>query len=270
MEDYRRLQALKWEQQQQSSGGDESTIIVKKKPVIIDSCSLNSIIEFNNKRTGILFGKADDEDITIDAIYECSQDVITGEALMDSRLIQVRNLSSLMGLKPLGILVTSDEESKLPGFLIRLCNMHNFSAYILLIILPATVIVYEPTDACFRHVKAKTLRYDTTLKGPTVDGGLYKKDLVRSLDFTKREVNTIIHTGFFRLNRPDHIPTIEDVKAFLIARKDIPELYLKLADYHLILFLADVFGESTGERIILSIFREDDELVKDLIDILLL
>lgn len=290
MDDYRRVQADKWK---------------KKKPpqrtvqaeILVDSTSLDSISTFLAKttsgkilRSGILYGTIENINgseesssssteeikrrIVVDAIYESAQDTNTGEPLYDCRSDMIQNISALMGLRPVGILVGgSGCVSPQSQSLCRAANLMGAIAHIILFIENLGETKGFILEAkCLEYVRTGRLTPSTTLKGPTVNGGLDGSTLYSSIEVTRRQINQVVHTGFYRLNRPDHTPTLEDVRAYIIARRDhanIPELHNQLADYHLLLFIADMLGESSAERAILAIFQEEDELVEDLIETLL-
>lgn len=298
---YRQLQAEKWQKSQEKPPAPtlEEDDYPKQNDsiaiVAIDNTSLESIKKFRLEwdqelcvsdrkifRTGVLFGTIAEDKFTVivDAIYELPQDSITGEVMRDSRIQLVTRLSKLMGLHPVGLLV-SFRGAGYEGYqraqdLVQLINLEGAICHILFMVSSGYMSDHQaaivPTAQCFSHVKRGTLTSETTLTGPTVNGGLELSPLQRSIAIVKRMENTIIHTGFYRLNRPNHTPTMDDAKAFIISRKTkagIDKIHQQLADYHLIMFLADVLGESTAERIIISIFGEDDELLEDLMEVLM-
>lgn len=305
MDEYRRIQQERWKDRVRSSEPEAVVTLDKWKPthVQVDNTSLESIITFLKStegripRTGILYGAPGIVQdgmnmVVVDAIYECSQDVTTGEPLWDSRENMVSTISGRMGLHPVGILITTEDPHPRmvdkASHLIRACKLHSPGApmgdqgfcvnesHIILIVSQVgpeySVSAVCVTDSCREYVAQGTLHEDTSLAGQTARGGLDGTKLQFPLEVLRRSVNLIIHTGFYRLNRPNHTPTMEDVAAYIIARRDraqIAELHKQLADYHLILFIADTLGESAAERIIISIFTEEDELVTDLIDLLL-
>ncbi len=285
MESYRRLQAEKW---RRSIEPKDATPVVDSPISIltVDANSLDSVREFcktsQGRRTGILFGALDDDgySVIVDAIYECSQDPVTAEPLRDTRMPMISRINSLMCLRPVGILVTSDDtEPKLAeraADLLRVSQLEGAAARVLLMISSREpdykVGAILLTDACLQLAKSGELTKTTTLAGKTVNGGLDGITLQRPLAVVKRTVNTIVHTGFYRLNRPNHTPTLDDARAFLLARREkagIEKLHIQLADYHLILFIADALGELAAERVIIAIQREEDELVEDLIGLLM-
>lgn len=270
LQEYRAKQAQRWLQKSTPSS---------LSSIQIDANSLKSLWDFFIKtegiipRFGILYGTnvlSQQNEIIVDAIYECSQDTTTGRILVDSRRTVVHDISSLMGLKCVGILTSAREITA--EILVYSINIGG--ALVIIQVDPKTQSinsVFQITEKCKTLIQSGELTTSSTLKGTTVaNGGFWLKDLVTGLNpsiITQRTCNDIIHTGFYRLNRPDHIPTCEDMKAFLIARsKTIPELHKQLADYHLILFIADTFGSLTAERIIISIFTEDDSLVEDVME----
>ena len=257
--------------------------------LVVDSTSLSSIRLFMREtgggqipRIGILYGAVseDKSSIIVDSIYECAQDILTGEPLHDTRSPMVARLSGLMGLRPVGLLVSSLEVEPMmaenAADLVRLIKLDGAIAHAILIVSRKGdnhhMAAIVATQDCIDHVSFGTLTEGTTLGGRTSRGGLDGTTLQRPLKIEKRTVNQVIHTGFYRLNRPNHAPTMDDVRIFIIARRDkahLDKLHLQLADYHLILFIADVLGESTAERVILAIFQEDDDLLTDLVGLLL-
>lgn len=243
--------------------------------VAVDESSLNSIKSYLSPerkfRNGILFGTVEDNTtVIVDAIYEMTQDNLTGEPLLDSRIAMVRNLSKLMGLQPVGLLVTGDEVKA--SHLCQLLRLEGAISHVLLLITEESTKAIIPTVECFNHMRAGELTADTTLLGRTHGGGLDGKRLQREAPVVKRTVNTIVHTGFYRLNRANHTITMNDARAFILVRREkakIKELHLQLADYHLILWIGDTMGENTAERVIIAIHQEDDSLIEDLVELLL-
>lgn len=294
MDSYRQLQADRWRKSQGYSTPVEPTIDsqTQVKPVLIkemckaltpgeeqslsivavDESGLNSIKSFLNEvnphRTGVMFGDIAEDGFTVvvDVIYETAQDSVTGEPLLDARLPAVRSLSNLMRLRPVGILV-SDKEVK-ASHLLRVRELEDAICHILLIVNEESLRAIVPTVDCFEC----DLTVKTSLMGRTHGGGLDGTRLQREIPVVKRTVNTIVHAGFYRLNRSNHTPTFNDARAFILARREkakIGPLYLQLADYHLLLWIADSLGESTAERVVIAIHQEDDSLVEDLVELLL-
>lgn len=271
--------------------------------LVIDATSLDSIIGFIKDtggkvpRTGILYGVpgVDYEGlnaVVVDAIYEVAQDTSTGEPLRDTRAAMVGRVSENIGIHPVGILITTEEAQPLTvtkaADLVRAaCVKSNAGArgnqgfktqhaHVVLMISVVgpeyRVAAVALTQSCLAHHAAGVLTASTSLTGQTVRGGLDGITLQRPLEIMRRQVNQVIHTGFYRLNRPNHTPTLDDVRACILARRNtakIGELHKQLADYHLLLFIADTLGESAAERAIIAIFTEEDELVEDLVGLLM-
>lgn len=284
MDSYRLSQAARWREKQPKPPLEGSVELPQAttaslseavNTLMVDATSLDSITSFvmkGNPRCGILYGVLEGHMIVVDAIYECAQDTTSGEPLHDTRMPMVQSISGLMGMRPVGILVTSDDLPSASMF-VRLARLTGAVAHALLVVNRQGVFNgYRATQSCLDHVAANRLTNETTLTGPTVRGGLHRAPLSTPLDVVKRQINQVVHTGFFRLNRPDHVPTLNDARAFIVARRDkanIGEIHKQLADYHLLLFIADRLGESAAERAILAIFQEEDELVEQLVELLM-
>lgn len=292
MHSYRELQAQRWREKlrQEPEVSSPSVAAVVTPPptedrisiIAVDATSLESVRTYiqvsKNPRSGILFGSVvvDEElgyvSVVVDAIYECAQDCTTGEPMRrDARMAMVVRLNQLMGMRPVGILVTGTEVCA--ADLVRLFELgETCTARVILLVGPTEDLAIVPTTQCYHLMAQGQINRETTLAGQTVKGGVDGKTLQRSVPVVKRTVNTVIHTGFYRLNRPNHTPTLDDARAFILARREnakIANLHLQLADYHLVLFIADAMGESTAERVVLAIYQEEDELVENLVELLL-
>jgi hypothetical protein len=298
MDSYRQLQAEKW---QRNAINVEPPIVepisdapplIKQQPpalkpeqeerisiVAVDSTSLESIKTFLKEsdglipRYGILFGTIGEDGYTIivDAIYEASQDVITGKFLRDSRQPMVTRVAAVMELRPVGILIAKISKNLTASDLIQVAQLPHAAAHALLLMSTVgpdfQVTGFVPTKELFEKLQTGQLTEGTTLTGKTVNGGLDGMTLYKSVAVVTRALNDVIHNGFYRLNRPNHTPTLEDAKAFIAVRREkakITEMYLQIADFHLLLFLADELGEETAHRAILAIHQKEDELIEDL------
>jgi hypothetical protein len=299
MDSYREAQAQRWLRKQLSTTaliGQEpplATVIpeppvvetpslIKKMPspltpeqeqsisiVAIDQTSFDSLISAKEFACGILFGTIEDSHtVIVDVIYELPVDLFIHEVLRDTREEMVIRLSRLMGLQPVGVIITNNNEL-ISTNLIQVMQLKSAITHVLIIVnTEGEARAVVPTPRCY----SAKLSPETTLNGQTVAGGVDGTLLQRKIAVVKRAVNTIIHAGFYRLHRQNHTPTFNDARAFIIARRDkakISQLHLQLADYHLILFIASAMGEITAERVIIAIHQEDDELVEDLVQLIL-
>src|SRR6185437_15727176 len=85
------------------------------KTVVIDSKSLSSIMDYvkssGHPRCGYLYGVINSEkgEACVDSIYEPPQDIVTSLPLEDGRKERVGEVVKLIGMKPLGMIVTNDE-----------------------------------------------------------------------------------------------------------------------------------------------------------------
>lgn len=229
--------------------------------ISIDRTSIESITTFLTdthsglKRCGLAFGTVKpDGHVIVDALYECSQDS-EGTPLHDSRILMVKRVSQTMSLVFLGMFYTP---MKLTEKHYRLALEGDIN---LVIKIGFTALeAKQLSGKCVGLLKA----------GKSTEGqeGL----LTERIELQAHEFNDVIHCGFYRLNRPNHVPTCHDAKAFLAARQlktDFKELSQQCADYHFILFIADRFGETEAERIILSIYLKEDHLIEELVSKLL-
>lgn len=285
MEEHKRAQRLKWEASQANVTRSDEVKVQDIVPivstpinlpkitvlkttcdnVVVDDVSINLFLEYiktnNIRRTGLLYGKTLTENertnIHVDVIYEPSQDDKGIPSFYDEFGTISHNLSKLMGFDLLGfILVTSTRELKNNIKLIRerlrkteYKNTNLFTdEEILIITVDEKDHNIEAFSTDLKEQGSKNVRIDWIPKG------------------VKRKVSTdIIHTGFYRLNRQEHLITKEDIYTFIYLRKNkanISELYLQVADYHLILAIGVIYGELYGERAILSIFSQDDTLIE--------
>jgi hypothetical protein len=269
MDIHRKLQAERWQRQHRSSQPDPpaETLVVQ-----VDALSLKQITpteEIQFDRFAVLFGVHNDTEAVIDAIYEFVQDGNSGQILRDSNRDLVFRLSHLMGMRIVGLVVATS--GQITGrHLVELLSLPDSPRILLIAGHQAEMKGYLLTETCVKHYIAGELRQETTLNGRTHGGGLDGRTLFGKVEVAERKINTVVHTGFYRLNRAEHTPTLDDARAFLLARKKsgIEELHKQIADYHLLLFIGVLLGENWAERAILSVFMEDDDLIKELFDLL--